>query len=241
MLRKVVACLFTALIIFTVFFSLSVLLAFTGCSNTNKTDNNNGPIENYDFDAFEVLTSQGREYIIKKCLYSENLPANINPEEFCDVIQIEYDDKKEILCNDGSIIDGYFVVTIELSTRLTENTMRIHDDGIEVVTGIGIFATNGKESTLLHPDYVSESVLDELISAGDPRVGTTVGYHSVDFSSGEFVDLTLCYILSDELYNYYDNWFLHLNTDGVPFDDYDRLTGENGVSPYVIISLPERS
>lgn len=180
-----------------------------------------------------VVMSQGWEYTITSISNSDRLPEGVTRKECRQHMQLESYYEETAINNDGSAADGYFFITVELSMEnISSDFVTGRDDNKWNINGLTLYARDKSKSTYLYPDYVSESCYDEIRDADD----LTLDYSAVDFSNGK-VDLTISYLVKDELYEEYDRWELLLNLDGISADDYDRLTKLNGEPPFARISL----
>ncbi len=184
---------------------------------------------------------QGWEYTIKSLEYSDCLPKGITRADCSpDSMESWYQVDETIVNEDGCVNEGYFVVNLDIELEHKEGSI-ITDDKKMPVGGITLYAFDDKKSTYIRPYYVSESCYDPVKDADNPRIG----YSSVDFSQG-MVDLTLSYIVGEEIYSEYEEWNLLLNILGVDIKSYseekayNKYVEENGYPPFVMIALMER-
>ncbi len=185
---------------------------------------------------------QGWEYTVKSLEYSDRLPEGITRED-CSPNSIEdswYEEDGIIVNEDGSVNEGYFVVNLDIELENKKGYF-ITDDKKFPVNGITLYAFDDKKSTYIRPYYVSESCYDPVKDADNPRIG----YSSVDFTQG-MVDLTLSYIVGEEIYSEYPEWNLLLNIIGIDIKSYseekayNKYVEENGYPPFVMFALAER-
>lgn len=184
---------------------------------------------------------QGWEYTIKSLEYSDRLPEGITRADCSpDSMESWYQVDETIVNEDGSVNEGYFVVNLDIELEDKEGFF-ITDDKKMPVNGIKLYAFDDKKSTYIHPYYVSESCYDPVKDADNPRIG----YSCVDFSQG-MVDLTLSYIVGEEIYSEYEEWNLLLNIIEIDIKSYseekayNKYVEENGYPPFAMFALAER-
>ncbi len=184
---------------------------------------------------------QGWDYTVKSLEYSDRLPVGVTRAD-CSPNSMEswYEENGTIVNEDGSVNEGYFVVNldIELEDKEGKYIMPIGDRKIMPVNGITLYAFDDKKSTYIHPYYVSKSCYDPVNDADNP----IISYSCVDFSEGK-VDLTLSYIVGEEIYSEYPEWNLLLNIIGIDINSekaYNKYVEENGYPPFVILALREK-
>lgn len=185
---------------------------------------------------------QGWDYTVKSLEYSDRLPEGITRAD-CSPNSIEeswYEEDGTIVNDDGSVNEGYFVVNLDIELENKKGYF-ITDDKKFPVNGITLYAFDDKKSTYIRPYYVSKSCYDPVKDADNPRIG----YSSVDFTQG-MVDLTLSYIVGEEIYSEYPEWNLLLNIIGIDIKSYseekayNKYVEENGYPPFVMIALKEK-
>lgn len=184
---------------------------------------------------------QGWDYTVKSLEYSDRLPEGVTRADCSpDGMEAWYEEDGIIVNEDGSVNEGYFVVNLDIELE-DKKGFFITDDKKLPVNGITLYAFDDKKSTYIRPYYVSKSCYDPVKDADNPRIG----YSSVDFTQG-MVDLTLSYIVGEEIYSEYPEWNLLLNIIGIDIKSYseekayNKYVEENGCPPFVMMALREK-